>query len=202
MHYFAAIARWDGQSDAPCRPKFRALRALCREVHQLRHADHARERLQLQYEILASQTAVYPSKTPQFRSKNLRKPQQKPTSSTLVNPKKFLGPKRAGQSVQVSTAQAYTHRIDPPASVSSLWPLLPRISAPLRLCGDPPAAFLRAFCPSSELRHHPKTANLIHHREKRATFHLTTPHFGLKKYGGFNGKSPDFGAKLTSVPHH
>jgi hypothetical protein len=50
MHYFDAMSRWDGHSDALCRPKFRALRALCREVHQLRHADHARERLQLQYD--------------------------------------------------------------------------------------------------------------------------------------------------------
>ena len=57
MHYFAAMSRWDGRSDALCRPRFRALRALCREVHQLRHADHARQRLQLQCQLLASQTA-------------------------------------------------------------------------------------------------------------------------------------------------
>jgi len=55
MHYFAAMSRWDGQSDALCRPQFRALRALCREVHQLRHADQARQRLQLQLHLLALQ---------------------------------------------------------------------------------------------------------------------------------------------------
>jgi hypothetical protein len=86
MHYFdAIIARWDGRSAAPGRPKFRALRALCREVHQLRHADQSRQRLQLQYEILASKTPIHPPKTVQIPSP---KSAQTPAKPHIVNPGK------------------------------------------------------------------------------------------------------------------
>jgi hypothetical protein len=95
MHYFAAISRWDGRSAAPCRPQFRALRALCREVHQLRHADHARQRLQLQCLILASQTAKTSRPTPKTGPIPTGKSAQTPAKPHIVKPrqaKKKLGP--------------------------------------------------------------------------------------------------------------
>ena len=90
MHYFAAMSRWDGRSDALCRPRFRALRALCREVHQLRHADQARQRLQLQREILAFQTPIYAPKTMQIRSEKSAQTPAKPHIVNLGQPQIFF----------------------------------------------------------------------------------------------------------------
>ena len=102
MHYFDAIARWDGRSDAPCRPKFRALRALCREVHQLRHADQARQRLQLQLFSLqpsAFSISCLPPKTVQISA---QKSAQTPAKPHIVNPRQPVAPaKLAGSQVKV-----------------------------------------------------------------------------------------------------
>ena len=118
MHYFSAVASWDGHSDALCRPQFRALRALCREVHQLRHADQARRRLQLQRDLLVSQTAIYPPKTVQISS---GKSAKTPAKAHIVNPGKpqFFLPPPSGPIAPATPPIPYRFPIDDPFHISN-----------------------------------------------------------------------------------